>query len=109
MWIQGYRWEIRYEHALLDEDGDPLLGASEVLHHRISINLDQCRDRMVNTLVHEALHGYVRDEPGFSDSTASTDFPAGDRLEEAVMVMSVKGLRELLRLNPWVRALVFPA
>jgi hypothetical protein len=106
--IRHIRWDVLYLPKIIDDDGSELAGRCFGDRHRIEVSLDQCRNEMALTLLHEGVHGYLRNESGWSDSSAADDFASGDRLEEGGVVWAVAGILWLLHANPWLRPLVLP-
>lgn len=101
--IRHVPWRVTYHEAITDTDGGELLGQCHADWHQIQISLSQCRDRMINTLIHECMHAYLRDAPGFSDAAAGEEFATGERLEEGTVTAAVAGVvLAILRANPWI-------
>ena len=95
------RWDIVYVNGEIKEDQE--LGMSEGHHRRITLHVGQSRESLIDTLIHECAHSYLRMLPGASDGF---EFPNPERTEEACVVAATSLTMDLLRANPWVAALV---
>ena len=94
-------WCIIYVDEPLSTTGD--LGSSTGHLRKITLNVQQSRESMIDTLIHEIAHSYLRMMPGTSEGWEFTD---PERTEEAVIVLVTSLTVDLIRANRWIVDLV---
>lgn len=98
-------WRVIYPETI-KEDGEELLGTCDGKSRTICVSQDQSPESMVDTLVHECMHAYMRMLPGFSDGEPHAAFSGGDCLEEGTVVAATSAMVDLLRSNKWIQKLL---
>ena len=102
VFILAQKWKITYTHDEIDDD--EALGCSEGWKRQIFISLKNLGDSLIDTLVHEIFHSYLRQMPGFTNGPTLPGDP--EEAEECFVVAATTAWLDMIRSNKWIRDLL---